>query len=415
MDQKCYLRLITVVLGFWLLTIPSTFGYQSQWMACSDHIAGLLLILFGFISLSSKHVWAVWAISIVGVWLEFAPLLFWAPEPVSYLNDTVIGVLAIIFSVLIPRMPGIEKNPEWEIPSGWSYNPSAWSQRIPIIGLALICWFISRFLATYQLGYIQTMWDPVFGSGTVNVITSQISKDFPVSDAGLGALAYTLEALMCCKGDSRRWCTMPWIVISFGILVVPLGLVSIALIILQPLVVGAWCFLCLLTAASMLIMVTLTVDEVTAALQFLKQQKLKQKNLWKVFWKGDAPGQKSNVQKTKPRMFQGVTSTWNLSLCALLGLWLMLSPSFYNTQFGVANCDHVTGAFVIVCSVVSMAEVIRSGRFLNCFFALSLFISPWVLTGGNAFSAWNDHLVGIALILLSLPQGRIREHFRYRF
>lgn len=34
---------------------------------------------------------------------------------------------------------------------------------------------------------------------------------------------------------------MPWMVAFFGILVVPLGIVSITLIILQALAVGAWC------------------------------------------------------------------------------------------------------------------------------------------------------------------------------
>ena len=142
-------------------------------------------------------------------------------------------------------------------------------QRIPIICFGVLGSSIARALAAYQLGYIDQIWDPFFGKGTVDVITSSVSKAFPIPDAGLGALAYTFEALMGCKGDSRRWCTMPWIVVGFGILVVPLGLVSIILVILQPLVVGAWCTLCLCTATAMLIMISLTIDEMVAVLQFL--------------------------------------------------------------------------------------------------------------------------------------------------
>ena len=72
-------------------------------------------------------------------------------------------------------------------------------------------------------------------------------------------------------GDPRRWRTMPWMVALFGFMVVPLGIVSVVLIMLQPVVVGAWCTFCLLSALFMLIMVALSLDEVIAMLQFLLQ------------------------------------------------------------------------------------------------------------------------------------------------
>ena len=50
--------------------------------------------------------------------------------------------------------------------------------------------------------------------------------------------------------------------VVFGILVVPLGVVSITLIVLQPIAVGAWCTPCLIAAAAMLVMISLTLDEV---------------------------------------------------------------------------------------------------------------------------------------------------------
>ena len=72
-------------------------------------------------------------------------------------------------------------------------------------------------------------------------LTSDVSRSFPIPDAGLGAVAYMVEFLMGFIGDKRRWRTMPWMVTFFGILVVPLGVVSVTLIILQPLAVGARC------------------------------------------------------------------------------------------------------------------------------------------------------------------------------
>jgi hypothetical protein len=49
------------------------------------------------------------------------------------------------------------------------------------------------------------------------------------------------------------WRTMPWMVTFFFILVVLLGIKSIVLVILQPVAVGHWCTLCLVTALIMLL------------------------------------------------------------------------------------------------------------------------------------------------------------------
>jgi len=36
-----------------------------------------------------------------------------------------------------------------------------------MIGLACVGWLISRYPAAFQLGYIQTVWEPFFGESTV--------------------------------------------------------------------------------------------------------------------------------------------------------------------------------------------------------------------------------------------------------
>lgn len=348
----CYFGI--VFLGFWLLVAPSTFGYSSR----SDQIVGLLFIICGFLSLSKRGWIAPWVIAFGGLWLEFAPLLFWAKEPVFYLNDTMVGVLAIVFSLVIP---GFQEDTGHEIPPGWSYNPSAWIQRIPIVMLACVGWFISRYLGAYQLGYIDTVWDPVFGDGTKLVITSKISQAFPVPDAALGALAYTLEAILGCKGGPARWRTMPWMVVAFAFLVVPLGIVSIILVILQPLFVGAWCFLCLLAALSMLIMVVLTLDEMVAVIQFLRLSVKAGNPFWKTFWKGGDLTLTKDDDRTPPFTASpltliktwrwGITFKWYLILIALVGLYLM-------------RTDYILGALIVVVSVLSFADVARWLRYL---------------------------------------------------
>src|SRR5690606_2823066 len=109
--------------------------------------------------------------------------------------------------------------------------------------------------------------------GTRKVLDSAMSHAWPISDGGLGALAYTFEFLMGWMGSPSRWRTMPWMVAFFGILVIPLGLTHIFLVISQPVTVGAWCTMCLLAAVIMLPMIPLEVDEVFAMIQHLREAK----------------------------------------------------------------------------------------------------------------------------------------------
>jgi len=113
-----------------------------------------LIILFGALSLSRRTNWAQWANSAVGIWLLFAPLVFWSPSAAAYMNDTVVGALVITFAVLVPMMPGMAMEGMMDkraIPPGWDYCPSTWSQRLPIIACGAIGFFIARYLAAYQM------------------------------------------------------------------------------------------------------------------------------------------------------------------------------------------------------------------------------------------------------------------------
>ena len=123
----------------------------------------------------------------------------------------------------------------------------------------------------------------------MKVLNSNMSHSFPISDAALGSLAYTFEFLMGFMGSPTRWRTMPWMVTFFGILVIPLGFVSIFSGDLAAACGGAWCSICLLTAAIMLPMIPLEVDEVIAMGQHMVQRNRKGEKFWKVFWKGGTP------------------------------------------------------------------------------------------------------------------------------
>jgi hypothetical protein len=416
-----------ISLGVWLLSSPFTFGYVDPRMVWSDLISGALLIFFSAIALWPRFDFVGrWSVAFVGGWLQFAPLIFWAPSAAAYLNDTLVGVFAITLSILVPMMPGMAHHMEMmkpgpEVPPGWSYNPSSWHQRAPMIALAFIGWLASRYLAAFQLGYINTIWDPFFGDGTAKVLTSDVSKMFPISDAGLGATAYTIEMLMGWMGGKERWRTMPWMVTFFFILVVPLGVVSIVLVILQPLAVGYWCSICLFTALVMLFMIPVAVDEVIAMGQFMRRSVRNGKPFWRTFWVGGTIGQPNEDKRTPAYgapaskmiapMVWGVTAPWSLVLSSALGIWLMFAPAVFGTQGAAADSDHLVGALITTVAVIVMAEVIRAGRFLNVLLGAWIAIAPWMLSGANMAARWNGVLVGALVIALSFPRGRIRERY----
>jgi hypothetical protein len=423
---------LNIVLGVWLLLSPMSFGYVSPAMMWNDIICGMLIVAFATAALAPRLDLMRWGVCAVGLWLLLAPLVFWAPQASAYANDTLVGALVIAFSVLIPMMPGrahheVMMLPGPEIPPGWSYNPSGWIQRGPIIAMAFVGYFISRYLAAYQLGHITYPWDPFFGDGTQRILDSDVSKAWPISDAGLGAASYMLEALSGFMGGVTRWRTMPWMVLMFGILVIPLGVVSIVLVILQPVAVGAWCALCLVTAAAMLIMIAPALDEVIAMVQFLIQARREGQPLWRTFWLGgtlcesqvkDQTSESKDLltprESTLRQILQAMDLTsipWNIAACALLGVWLMFSPTIFASTGMASDSDHLVGALVVTFSVIAFGQIARLVRLLNVLLGAWLIAAPWIVEGFTATGTWNDVAAGAALIALSLRRGKVNERY----
>jgi len=176
------------------------------------------------------------------------------------------------------------------IPPGWSYNPASWSQRLPIIGLAVIGFLIATYLSLYQYEVIDRVWEPFFGDGSEKVLKSNVSDvvekytGLPITDGALGAFSYLLDAVAGVVGGRKRWRTMPWLVVLFGLLVGPLGGISILLVILQPVLLDSWCTLCLTTAVISVAMIGPAMDEVLASLQHLKRVSLSSGSVWRAFW-----------------------------------------------------------------------------------------------------------------------------------
>ncbi|MEK6480443.1 vitamin K epoxide reductase family protein [Catalinimonas sp. 4WD22] len=446
-QQTLWIYWMLVLLGFWLVLSPLTFSYGSGtvepsggrevWLSLSqritvlkwsDIISGLLLIFFGWRSLTPNRPVSLWLCCFIGVWLNIAPVLFWAPTAVAYLNDTLVGALVIALTILIPGMPNMIMYMKMgsQVPPGWSYNPSSWPQRWIMIVLAFAGWIVSRYLGAFQLGYIDQVWDPFFGEGSRLVLNSNMSHSLPVSDGALGSLAYTFEFLMGWMGSPSRWRTMPWMVALFGILVIPLGLVHIFLVISQPVIVGYWCTPCLLAAAIMLPMIPLEFDEVIAMGQHMVQAKRRGDNFWKVFWKGGEPVE-HNQDERSPKLMDlpqspwkvfkasvwGMSVPWTLAISTLLGAWLMFAPAAFGVSIetSAADINHLGGSLIIVVSVICMGEVVRRGRYLNVLLGLALAVIPWFLQDSNFALNLSSAITGLLVAGLAIPRGPKKESY----
>lgn len=86
-----------------------------------------------------------------------------------------------------------------DVPSGWSYNPSSWPQRLPIIAWTLLGFGVATYLALYQYRVIGQVWEPFFGEGSKVILNSHVSfvvernLGLPITDGALGAFGYLLD------------------------------------------------------------------------------------------------------------------------------------------------------------------------------------------------------------------------------
>lgn len=417
-------------LGIWLMTSPPLLGYDGAGMILSDLGAGFALLVFGLLSLSWRMTWARFAAAATGCWVMFSPLVFWTENGAAYLNATLVGMLAVGFALCLRPTPGVSPvaaRTGPTIPKGWDYSPSDWFQRLPVIMLAVVGLLISRYLTAYQLGTVDSVWEPFFSgtvpgkNGTEQIITSEVSEAWPVPDAGIGALTYALEILVGIIGSSRRWRTMPWLVVLFGIMIVPLGAVSIFFIVIQPIVIGTYSTLALIAAAAMVWQIPYSLDELVATYQFLRRRHAAGHPWIRVFFFGDTDEgpdndiiddfERSPPVIVKDMIYGGMTFPWNFWALMALGVALMLSPLLFGWQAGgMSATSHIVGALSITVTVAALAPVARLGRFLNVLLGLVMIFAPFMTEAG----IWQLVFAigsGALLMGLSIPRGPVHTSF----
>ena len=426
---------VNIALGSWLFTQPLLIHVQEPLLRWSEMTLGALLMVFATAALSQRGTAARWVCAAIGTAVMAIPFLFHTGNAAAYLSDTLVGALIFGFAVCTKPEPGpcaLAALSGPDVPPGWSYNPSAWTQRLPIIAMALIGLFVSRYLAAYQLGHIPDVWDPFFDgspadpqNGTEEVITSSVSKAFPVSDAALGGYTYLLEILTGLVGARARWRTMPWLVVLFGLMIAPLGITSIVFVIIQPIVIGTWSIVALIGAAAILVQIPYSLDELIATLQFVRRRMQAGRNGLTVFFRGDTdtmpagPGGANTVADEfdqrpgavlRNMMTGGVNLPWNLGLSALIGLALLFTRLWPGVDSNLAHAHHLIGSLVLAVVSIAAAEVARPARWLNLLLGAALMSSPFLFAGDMA-ALLLSLVAGAALMALSIRRGPVRSHY----
>jgi nucleoside-diphosphate-sugar epimerase len=428
--QYRWAHFVNLALGVWLLLQPPLIGVEEDLLALAEAALGALTILFAALSLSWRLRWARWVTAAMGALVMAAPFLFWTENAAAYLSDTLVG--ALIFGLAACSRPDVGPSPIAATqgpvtPPGWSYNPSSWSQRMPIILLAIVGLEVSRYLAAYQLGHVDGVWEPFFAgspadpqNGTEEIITSHVSEAWPVSDAAVGGYTYALEILTGIIGSRARWRTMPWLVLVFGLMIAPLGVTSIFFIIIQPILIGTWSTLALLAAAAMLIQIPYSLDELLATCQFLRRRMKAGRNWLRVLLFGDTdegaaerPGDEFDRRPgavLREMWSGGVNLPWNLALAAAIGLWLLFTRLTLGAEGSMANADHLIGSLALTVISLAAAEVARPLRYLLIPLGLALLVTPFAYEA-NMAQLIASLLCGVGLIALSFRRGPIQARY----
>ena len=220
-------------------------------------------------------------------------------------------------------------------------------------------------------------------------------------------------------GGPNRWRTMPWMVLMFFILVVPLGIVSIVRVILQPLAVGSFCTPCLATAVLMLAMIPFAIDEVAMG-QFLAAVRRRGDSLWTNFWRGgtlEGEGERAEASLPAPLADaaragrRGVNFAPSLVAAAALGLALMFLPPLFGVVDAAADANWLFGPLLVTFAVVAMADVARPLRLVNAPLGVLAALAPFVVGELDAAYATTTLVLAAAAPALSLPRAAVGERY----
>jgi hypothetical protein len=216
---------------------------------------------------------------------------------------------------------------------------------------------------------------------------------------------------------------MPWLVVLFGLMIAPLGVVSIFFIVIQPILIGTWSTLALLAAAAVLVQIPYSLDELLASLQFVRRRAHAGSRWLTVLLRGDTDEtprravaravdelDASPVAIVRDAISGGVSLPWNFALAGLVALSLLFTRVLLDADGSLANAHHLLGSLVLTVISIAAAEVARPIRYVNLLLGAALLVVPFVYDAPVGTAALTV-AAGLAIAALSIRRGPIRGRY----
>jgi hypothetical protein len=102
---------------------------------------------------------------------------------------------------------------------------------------------------------------------------------------------------------------------------------------------------------------------------------------------------------------------WAQVINAILGLWIMASPTIFGLEGTLADNNHIVGPIIASFAIISWWEATRVVRLYNLPLGAWLLLAPWVLGHDGTAAIVNDMVVGVLVIVFSLVRGKITENY----
>ncbi|MFN3403200.1 MAG: hypothetical protein ACK40G_03835 [Cytophagaceae bacterium] len=98
-------------------------------------------------------------------------------------------------------------------------------------------------------------------------------------------------------------------------------------------------------------------------------------------------------------------------LVAMIGIWLMIAPAIIPHDSVMENHNRIMGPLIFSISIISISEVTRNLRWLNCILAIWIFIYPMAFKVMNVLPAINYLVAGLVILYLSVKKGKTTKTF----
>lgn len=102
---------------------------------------------------------------------------------------------------------------------------------------------------------------------------------------------------------------------------------------------------------------------------------------------------------------------WAAVLNILIGLWLMLAPTYLHLSLPAETNYYIVGPLVITFAITSVWEFNRSLRYFNLLAGIWLLASILILGMDSSDEVWSTALSGVLLIAFSLVKGKQKGNY----